>query len=180
MGSAPAWDGTGCEFDSWQCRIYIPCSLSLRLLGTLRGSLGTYGLTQKLCWKKKLVKWKHYLLVFVIIIFFNSIWSSEWMKNLAIASSLFIYMTLWTLLTSVASMGLSQFLLSVSFPRLWKLFQCLPVRELKILTKLRCKISILGLYLAAVRSNRPAIRWITFRARSLVHFGGVGTLAWKR
>ena len=30
--SAPAWDGTGCEFDSWQCRIYIPCSLSLRLL----------------------------------------------------------------------------------------------------------------------------------------------------
>ena len=39
--SAPAWDGTGCEFDSWQCRIYIPCSLSLRLLGSLRGSLGT-------------------------------------------------------------------------------------------------------------------------------------------
>ena len=24
------------EFDSWQCRIYIPCSLSLRLLGSLR------------------------------------------------------------------------------------------------------------------------------------------------
>ena len=23
--SAPAF-GTGCEFDSWQCRIYIPCS----------------------------------------------------------------------------------------------------------------------------------------------------------
>ena len=39
--SAPARDGTGCEFDSWQCRIYIPCSLSLRLLGSLRGSLGT-------------------------------------------------------------------------------------------------------------------------------------------
>ena len=35
---APAWDGTGCEFDSWQCRIYIPCSLSLWLLGFLRGS----------------------------------------------------------------------------------------------------------------------------------------------
>ena len=51
--SAIAQDGTGCEFDSWQCRIYIPCSLSLRLLGSLRGSLGTYGLTQKLCWKKK-------------------------------------------------------------------------------------------------------------------------------
>ena len=49
VGSAPAWDGTGCEFDSWQCRINIPCSLSLRLLGSLRGSLGTYGLTQKLC-----------------------------------------------------------------------------------------------------------------------------------
>ena len=33
MVSAPAWDGTGCGFDSWQCQIYIPCSLSLRLLG---------------------------------------------------------------------------------------------------------------------------------------------------
>ena len=50
--STPTWDGTGCEFDSWQCRIYIPCSLSLRLLGSLWGSLGTYGLTQKLCLKK--------------------------------------------------------------------------------------------------------------------------------
>ena len=50
--SAPTWNGTGCEFDSWQCRIYIPCSLSLRLLGSLQGSLGTYGLTQKLCLKK--------------------------------------------------------------------------------------------------------------------------------
>ena len=49
--SAPAWDGTGCEFDSWQCRIYTPCSWSLRLLEFLRGSLGTYGLTQKLCLK---------------------------------------------------------------------------------------------------------------------------------
>ena len=51
--STPAWDGTGCEFDSWQCRIYIPCSLSLRLLGSLRGSPGTYGLTQKIVFKKK-------------------------------------------------------------------------------------------------------------------------------
>ena len=50
--SAPAWDGTGCEFDSWQCRIYIPCSKSLRLFGSLWGSLGTYGLSQKLCSKK--------------------------------------------------------------------------------------------------------------------------------
>ena len=30
-GSARTWNGTGCEFDSWQCQIYIPCSLSLRL-----------------------------------------------------------------------------------------------------------------------------------------------------
>ena len=30
------------EFDSWQCQIHIPCSLSLRLLGSFRGSLGTY------------------------------------------------------------------------------------------------------------------------------------------
>ena len=41
-GLAPAWDGTGREFDSWQCRIYIQCSLSLGLLGFLRGSLSTY------------------------------------------------------------------------------------------------------------------------------------------
>ena len=46
-------DSRCCEFNSWQCRIYIPCSLSLRLLGSLRRSLGTYGLlTQKLCLKK--------------------------------------------------------------------------------------------------------------------------------
>ena len=38
--SAPALDGTGCEFDSWQC------SWSLRLIGSLRVSLGTYGLTK--------------------------------------------------------------------------------------------------------------------------------------
>ena len=24
--SGRIWDGTGCEFDSWQCRIHIPCS----------------------------------------------------------------------------------------------------------------------------------------------------------
>ena len=47
--STPAWDGTGCEYDSWQCQIYIPCSLSLRLVRSLRGSLGTYSLTQKVC-----------------------------------------------------------------------------------------------------------------------------------
>ena len=48
VGLVPAWDGTGWEFDSLQCRIYIPCSLSI---GFLLGSLGTYGLTQKLCLK---------------------------------------------------------------------------------------------------------------------------------
>ena len=56
VGSAPAWDGTGCEFDSWQCRICIPCSLRLRLLWSFRGSLGTYGLTQKLMFERKIIK----------------------------------------------------------------------------------------------------------------------------
>ena len=55
--TAPACDGTGCEFDSWRFRIYIPCSLSLRLLELLRGSLGTYGLTQKLCLTLKCLRW---------------------------------------------------------------------------------------------------------------------------
>ena len=32
---------------------HFPCSWSLRLLGSLCGSLGTYGLIQKLCWKKE-------------------------------------------------------------------------------------------------------------------------------
>ena len=45
---APAWDGTGPEFDPWQCRKYLPCSLSLRLLGSWV-HLSTYGLTQKVC-----------------------------------------------------------------------------------------------------------------------------------
>ena len=52
MVSAPAWDGTGCELDSWQCRIYIPCSPSLRLLGYLRGSLGTLWLDTKIVLNK--------------------------------------------------------------------------------------------------------------------------------
>ena len=51
--SAPAWDGTGCEFDSWQCRIYIPCLLSLRLLGYLRGLW-----VHKNCVKKKDKRWR--------------------------------------------------------------------------------------------------------------------------
>ena len=51
MVSAPACDGTGCEFDSWQCRIYILCSLSLRLLGSLR--LGSWDLVLG-TWDKRL------------------------------------------------------------------------------------------------------------------------------
>ena len=50
VGSPPAWDGTGCEFDSWQCQIYIPCSLSLWLLGSLRSSL------VHMAWHKNCVK----------------------------------------------------------------------------------------------------------------------------
>ena len=53
MLSAPARDGTGCEFDSWQCRIYIPCSLSLRFLGSLRGSLVYIWLKTKIVLKKQ-------------------------------------------------------------------------------------------------------------------------------
>ena len=52
--STPAWDGTGREIDSWQCWIYIPCSLSIRLLESLRGSLGTYVLDTKIGLKKSL------------------------------------------------------------------------------------------------------------------------------
>ena len=74
VGSASAWDGTGCEFDSWQCRIYFPCSLSLRLLGFLRGSLGTYGLTQKLCLKKTDKLYRGWMLVsYMVESFQNSI-----------------------------------------------------------------------------------------------------------
>ena len=40
------------SIDTMKCWIYIPCPLSLRLLGSIRGSLGKYGLTQKLYWKK--------------------------------------------------------------------------------------------------------------------------------
>ena len=36
----------------WQCRIHIPFSYSLRLLGSLRGSLGIHSLIIKLCFKK--------------------------------------------------------------------------------------------------------------------------------
>ena len=61
VGSASAWDGTGCEFDSWQCRIYIPSSLSLRLLGSLRGFLGTYWLDTKIVLKYIFLYSIHYI-----------------------------------------------------------------------------------------------------------------------
>ena len=49
--SAPAWDGTGCKFDSRQCRIYIPCSLSLY------DYLGLFGvLWIHMAWHKNCVK----------------------------------------------------------------------------------------------------------------------------
>ena len=45
---------TGCKFKSWQCRINISHvrTVCLRSLGFLRGSLGTYGLIQKLLFLK--------------------------------------------------------------------------------------------------------------------------------
>ena len=56
--SARTWDGTGCEFDSWQCRIYIISHVhrayDYSKLGSFRGSLSTYGLIQKLCRKNEL------------------------------------------------------------------------------------------------------------------------------
>ena len=57
MESAHTWDGTGCEFDSWQCWIYI-ISHAQRAYDYL-GSFGVlwvhiYGLIQKLCLKKYL------------------------------------------------------------------------------------------------------------------------------
>ena len=53
--SARTWDGRGCVFDSWHCRIYIISHVhrAIRLLGSLWGSLGKYGLIQKLCWNAK-------------------------------------------------------------------------------------------------------------------------------
>ena len=66
VASSPAWDGTGCELDSWQCRRYITCTLSLRLLGSFRGFLDTYGLTQKLCLKNI---YTQHIWVFICIFF---------------------------------------------------------------------------------------------------------------
>ena len=67
VGSACTWDGKGCEFDSWQCQIYIPCSLSLRLLGSFRGSLGTY-----LWLATKILLKKVTYMVWIILYIFNS------------------------------------------------------------------------------------------------------------
>ena len=46
------WDGTGCEFDSWQCRISIISHVhrAYDYSSPFGVSLGTYGLIQKLCW----------------------------------------------------------------------------------------------------------------------------------
>ena len=41
--SARTWNRTGCEFESWQCRIHIPCSYSLRLSGSLQEKLHDLG-----------------------------------------------------------------------------------------------------------------------------------------
>ena len=49
IGSRYGTEQVVSSIPAWQCRIYIPCSLSLRLFGSLGGSLGTYGLTQNLC-----------------------------------------------------------------------------------------------------------------------------------
>ena len=53
MVSAPAWDGTGREFNSWQCWTYDPCSLSLRLLGSSSGFPGYIWLDTKIEFKKR-------------------------------------------------------------------------------------------------------------------------------
>ena len=57
VGSAPTWDGTGCEFDSWQCRINIPsfpCSLSLRLLSDYFVPFGVFWV--HMVWPENCVK----------------------------------------------------------------------------------------------------------------------------
>ena len=53
------------EFDSWQCRIYIPCSLSLRLLGSLRGSW------VHMAWHKNCVEKS--LFIWIVDVSFNTI-----------------------------------------------------------------------------------------------------------
>ena len=52
--SACTWDGTGCEFDSCQCRKNIISHVHGAYdYSGLWGSLGTYGLIEKLCLKNK-------------------------------------------------------------------------------------------------------------------------------
>ena len=48
--SAPTWDGTGCEFNSWQCPDIYPMFIEPTI--TWVPSRFTYGLTQQMCWKK--------------------------------------------------------------------------------------------------------------------------------
>ena len=55
VGSAPAWDGTGCEFDSWECRIYIPCSIEPMITWVPWGFSGYIWLDTKIVLAKVLV-----------------------------------------------------------------------------------------------------------------------------
>ena len=51
--SARAWDGTGYKFEFWKCRIHIPCSKSLRLLGVHQGFSGYIWLDTQIIVLKK-------------------------------------------------------------------------------------------------------------------------------
>ena len=59
MVSAPAWDAAGCEFDSWQCQIYIYISHVhwaydyLGPFGVLWGSVWVHMAWHKHCVKKR-------------------------------------------------------------------------------------------------------------------------------
>ena len=54
MVSAPALDGTGCEFDSWQCRIYIyPMFIEPTITWVPSGFSGYIWLDTKIVLKKK-------------------------------------------------------------------------------------------------------------------------------
>ena len=53
VGSAPAWDRTGCEFDSWQCRIYTyPMFIEPTITWVSSGFSGYIWLDTKIVLKK--------------------------------------------------------------------------------------------------------------------------------
>ena len=59
--SAPVWDGTGCEFDSWQCRIYNYISHVQRAydyLGSF-GVLWVHMAWHKNCVKNEIIRWDY-------------------------------------------------------------------------------------------------------------------------